>query len=324
MNEQFDILLPLVLAGEASTEQEKAFFELLENNAALENEYREALKVWLAATALSFDADKALQTVKPAQTPVIPLQKRAWKMPALAASVVLLLGLTLYIWQSGGFMTGDTTAPEMLLVQSGNEIKEVQLPDGTTVWLNRHAQMEYPKQFAGNERRVKLQGEAYFDVARDESKRFITETPLSETEVLGTEYNLRPANGHGYELMVTEGKVSFHGTGKPEANLILTAGHSAILREGGTAPQPLETDINATAWKTREMHFNAAPLDYIFRIMESVYGTQYRLPSPLPDVKFRGTFRSLPESEVRSILSESLGIHFTDSAGVTVINRTRP
>lgn len=320
MNEQFDILLPLVLAGEASTEQEKAFFELLENDASLQARYREALKVWLAASSRSFDADKALQTIKEPDAQTVSIA-RWWRTPAIAAAILVALLAITAVWKRN--LPDYADGPAMLTVQSGNEIKEVRLPDGTVVWLNRHSQLQYPERFADHERRVKLDGEAYFDVARDERKRFVTETAVSETEVLGTEYNLHVANGADCELTVTEGKVSFRG--KREGNgLILEAGHAAVLHQGSPNPQALDTDINATAWKTREMHFNAAPLDYMLRVMESVYGTRYRLSAPLPGIRFRGSFSHATEKEVRGILSESLGISFADSAGVTVVSPSHP
>lgn len=319
MNEQFDILLPLVLAGEADTEQEKAFFELLENDAALQAEYREALKVWLAASSRSFDSDKALQTVQPADPQTVSVA-RWWRTPAVAAAVLLALLAVTTVWKRN--LPGPANEPALLLVQSGNEIKEVRLPDGSTVWLNRHSKLQYPETFADNERRVKLDGEAYFDVARDENKRFITETSVSETEVLGTEYNLHVTTATDCELTVTEGKVSFRGKREGDG-LVLEAGHAAVLHRGASNPQALDTDINATAWKTREMHFNAAPLDYILRVMESVYGTRYHISGTLPGIKFRGSFNHATEHEVRGILSESLGISFADSAGVTVVSPPR-
>lgn len=65
------------------------------------------------------------------------------------------------------------------------------LSDGTTVYLNAESELMYPVKFRGNDRRVFLKGEAYFDVKRDTSKPFIVEANSLDVRVLGTEFGVR-------------------------------------------------------------------------------------------------------------------------------------
>ena len=82
---------------------------------------------------------------------------------------------------------GKSSYNELVVPPSGEYI--VVLADGTKVFLNSASRLSYPIVFTGSERRVKLTGEAYFEVARDECP-FIVETSLEEVKVFGTEFNV--------------------------------------------------------------------------------------------------------------------------------------
>ncbi|MGQ3132390.1 MAG: FecR family protein [Flavobacteriales bacterium] len=316
MNEQFDILLPLILAGEADTEQEKAFFELLERNEALQAEYRAALSLWLSAEAAQYDAEKALQQVRPA--PVLSWTRKY--RPAIAAAVLFMLGMCAFmLWKSLG--NGHSGSARMIVLSSGNQVREVKLPDGSRVWLNRNSELRYPEYFAEDERLVQLKGEAYFDVAKDPGHPFITETGGSRTRVLGTEFNLAEDSSGAYRLMVTEGKVAF-GRINGEA-LTLTAGQAALLPKNSKQAVYAEADPNTLAWRTGQMTFDNDSLPYIIRTMQHVYGSRYVLQPGAENLHFTGTLRALPETQARLILSETLHIVFSDSSGYVYVS-TKP
>ena len=76
-----------------------------------------------------------------------------------------------------------------LRIPKGGEYKIV-LDDGTEIWLNSASELKYPAHFVGNERRVQLTGEAYFQVARNEAAPFIVETRDMDVKVLGTSFNV--------------------------------------------------------------------------------------------------------------------------------------
>lgn len=70
-------------------------------------------------------------------------------------------------------------------------VAALNLPDGSKVWLNSGSYLKHPQKFTGDTRTVELDGEAYFSVQKDKSKRFIVNTPFDlKAEVLGTEFNI--------------------------------------------------------------------------------------------------------------------------------------
>lgn len=95
-----------------------------------------------------------------------------------------------------------------LVIPKGNAY-ELKLADGTHVWLNAQSELIYPTRFSGSERRVKLKGEAYFDVTKNPDQPFLVETNGAEVKVLGTSFNVS-----GYEdeseaaVTLVEGSVS--------------------------------------------------------------------------------------------------------------------
>lgn len=108
---------------------------------------------------------------------------------ALQAAAVVALALVgaelLSVRRVGEWMRRTTT----LDVPAGQHLS-MTLADGTTVWLNAGTRLEYPAAFVGKERRVKVSGEAMFDVAHDARHPFIVETFACDVEVLGTKFDV--------------------------------------------------------------------------------------------------------------------------------------
>ncbi len=84
----------------------------------------------------------------------------------------------------------EEVAYNKVTVPRGAPAYRIRLGDGSVVWLNSDSRLEYPLTFTGNERRVRLTGEAFFDVAKDAAKPFIVESDLQSVNVLGTQFNV--------------------------------------------------------------------------------------------------------------------------------------
>jgi ferric-dicitrate binding protein FerR (iron transport regulator) len=87
-------------------------------------------------------------------------------------------------------------------------ITQLELPDGSKVWLNDGTTLKYPEKFTGNERRLFVDGEAYFEVKTDPKHPFIVENPMMNTLVTGTSFNINAySNDKYFEITLVEGKV---------------------------------------------------------------------------------------------------------------------
>lgn len=131
----------------------------------------------------------------------------------------------------------------------------INLPDGSSVWLNASSSLRYPVSFSAKERKVELTGEAYFEIAKDKSKPFLVVNKNQTVEVLGTHFNI---NGYEDELdtktTLLEGSVKiFAGVNKSEA--ILKPGQQAQV-QGYTIKIKDVDAANAAAWKDGFFVFN--------------------------------------------------------------------
>lgn len=112
------------------------------------------------------------------------------------------------------------------------------LQDGTNVWLNSGAEIEYPSLFAGNSRQVRLSGEALFDVSRDTRRPFVVETFACKVEVLGTRFNVNADERHDvFSTALMRGSVRVSSLADPQQQVVLqTPRKSAVERRATVAP----------------------------------------------------------------------------------------
>ncbi len=148
------------------------------------------------------------------------------------------------------------------------------LPDGSLVALKAGSQLVYPTQF-GDERRVKLKGEAFFEVEHNQETPFVVEADQTETRVLGTSFNLRTAAEFSrLELVLVEGKVSFT---SPLEKVVLEPGQRVSLGAGGLLEKTTNTNPNFQAWKTGRLVFENTPMSKVFQDIANAYNTRFEL-----------------------------------------------
>ena len=112
------------------------------------------------------------------------------------------------------YYTGTTATPDWhTLTTPGGGQYRLQLPDGSLVWLNAESSIHFPTAFAGNTRKVEITGEAYLEVAKDVSKKFIVIAGETATEVWGTHFNINAyKESNGISVTLEEGSVSVKDT----------------------------------------------------------------------------------------------------------------
>lgn len=133
---------------------------------------------------------------------------------------------------------------------------QLQLADGTKIWLNAASSVKFPVSFQGSKRNVELEGEAYFEVAKDKAHPFVVKSIHQEVEVLGTHFNLKVyGNGVHTKTTLLEGSVKVN-------QVILKPGEESTLTEGRISVKNVDTD-NAISWKNGFFNFDNEPLELI-------------------------------------------------------------
>lgn len=158
----------------------------------------------------------------------------------------------------------------ILSTPRGRNFKLV-LEDGTEVWLNAESKLHYPNRFTGNERKVELEGEAFFHVAKDAAHPFIVKSGTTETRVLGTEFNFRAYPDESRHVTLVSGSVIVSDSRK-ENKLQLAPGESVPLDENDSMLIPLKVDIKEyIAWKEDLFCFREAQLVEIMKAIGRWY-----------------------------------------------------
>jgi transmembrane sensor len=162
------------------------------------------------------------------------------------------------------------------------------LPDGSKVWLNAASSLKYPTAFAGKERLVVLDGEAYFEVAKNAGKPFrVKMQNEAVVEVLGTHFNVNAYdNETAMATTLIEGKVRVHANNdaqviRPGEQAQVVPGKKIIINDQANIDQVL-------AWKNGHFDFNNADLKVMMRQLERWYDIQVTYEGPVPEVVFKG------------------------------------
>lgn len=156
------------------------------------------------------------------------------------------------------YSINHTVQADTIEVPCGKDFKLI-LADGTEVWLYADSRLIYPAQFVGDERRVFLDGEAYFRVAKDSEHPFIVSTDRMEARVLGTELNVNSRKNH---VALITGSVEVS-TGNTSHRQLLAPGQSASLADGGRLIVECENMESYVYWRNGYIYFDDATLTEI-------------------------------------------------------------
>lgn len=158
-----------------------------------------------------------------------------------------------------------------IIIPRGGEYR-LTLADGTQIWLNADTKLRFPVNFAVGERRVFLDGEAYFKVTRDTKRPFIVESPKQQVEVLGTEFCVNSYSDNS-EVLTTlvEGSVSVKADKRAKGVVLIPGEQSRLNVDNGNITTQ-EVNINGEiAWKNGQFYFNKETLSEVVKKIERWY-----------------------------------------------------
>ncbi|MFT3827435.1 MAG: FecR domain-containing protein [Chitinophagaceae bacterium] len=188
--------------------------------------------------------------------------------------------------------TANATAFNTVTTPKGRQFQLV-LADGSRVWLNAASTIRFPAVFTGNERRIRLSGEAYLEVAHMKDKPFFVETDeRAEIQVMGTSFNVQAYTGdETLAITLIHGKVKVKGSALYANKTVeLQPGQQAIQLHGALQVQLADTE-QALAWKNGLFNFENAGVKETMQQLERWYNVEVVYPKGIPDVHFMGYMR---------------------------------
>ena len=230
----------------------------------LNREEEQTLRPSLASNILP-GTSKAVLTLANGQ--MIPLGKETTDSTIITDGTQISASESGITYADGG--ESEAVVYNKLDIPRGGEFC-LTLSDGTRVWLNSETSIQYPVVFGTKERRVFIQGEAYFEVAKDAKKPFTVQFMSSSVTVLGTSFNIRayPEEKQS-QTTLAEGSVRIY---SPGSSMLLKPGEQAEVKALSGEMVKKEVEVKTfTSWKDGRFVFEQEPLENIMRTLERWY-----------------------------------------------------
>jgi transmembrane sensor len=174
----------------------------------------------------------------------------------------------------------------------------IELPDHSSVALNKGSRLIYFTDADAKVREVRLKGEAFFDVTPDSLRSFVVNVSNAEVRVLGTSFNVNAQKAKGdVEVYVAEGRVSL---GNDNQHVVLNVNETGILKNGELTKR-MATNANAIFWKTGEMVFTNNTLAEVIEILNGAYDEIEQIEIRADDKETRITTKFSHQSLSRSL-----------------------
>lgn len=257
-------LLHKFFAGAATLEEKEAIMHWMESDSGNKQFLLKERKLYNAV--LLHGEDKQVQQQAGRQQYF--LRRGVARFLRVAAMIVVAFGLG-YFWQSE--KTEGPIAMQTISVPAGQCVN-VTLPDGSNIWLNAQTTIQYPVSFNKENRQVKLDGEAYFDVAEDSKRPFIVNTKECSVEVLGTKFNIDAYSSRDkFETVLMEGSVKVSMLDDPTQAVSLKP-NNKVYRSNGKLLTQKVSNYERYRWKEGLICFVDEPFKVVMEDFEKFYG----------------------------------------------------
>lgn len=338
------------------TAKEKDELKNLLQEPAMHAYFKESYSIWNAKYNKGYDTENAYRKVLSAIGPTSRIsnkpRRRVWSiwMPRVAASLLaFLLGMgSFYLIETRISPNPDETflalqdsvAISRIKVPLGSK-SQVDLPDGTVVILNAGSQLEYTTHYGKELRKVKLEGEGYFQVAKNEHCPFIVSAKKAEIKAIGTAFNVKAYSDEDYvQTTLVEGAVSIRPDkiSKRDKEILLKPNEMLTIRElnkqttlekenitdntASSAPdiKRLETKISTqivdpiiyTSWKDKRWVIDSEEMESLVLKLERRYDVSITIVGKeLEKYKFSGIFQNETLEQVLEIMKSIAPINYT-------------
>ena len=268
------------VVGETDGEESAQVEAWIDQSKVNRQSYEQLLKLWSTAdppgkvTPASVDVDTAWKKLRSRIYQYEEIQhkykvkRRSLSFYVVRAAAIIILGMIVYTTFNYLFQR-----PDIIQISSNDTtISNNLLPDGTVISLNQQTAIEYQENFTEDERKVKLNGEAYFDVQPDAARPFIVEANEAIITVLGTSFNVKALPSEAaVEVLVAEGSVELANPDRTQATILQIGEKGLFLKETNEVKKETEFDAEALFWLNKTLLFRDTKLSMVFNTLQRLY-----------------------------------------------------
>ncbi|GHN03261.1 anti-sigma factor [Cytophagales bacterium WSM2-2] len=317
--DNIDDLIGKVLAHEATAPEREELNQWIQQSEENARYFRQLKTLFEKAAAsrvkLRFDEDEAWQKVK---SKIEKKKKQVFLSPAIiriAAGLVLVAVVSYFIYQSG-------PAEQTLAIKTERETRQDTLPDGSMAFVNKNSRVDYEFTSKEKKRKVKLTGEAYFEVKHEETKPFVIEaTDEVLIQDIGTAFNVKAyPNSDTVVVTVESGEVQFYTLKNP--GLRLKAGEAGIYRKSiKEFSKLIKADTNVLAYKTKIFNFRDTDLRKAVEMINEIYDSKIKLGnSAIGACRLTVNFNNDKVEDIADIIAETLGLKMEKKGDGFILN----
>jgi transmembrane sensor len=317
---EIEELLAGYFSGDLSEEKRMIVDKWRQESPENEKLIQEMLYSWEAIPILKemeqFNSFEALKKVNPR----LPVNKRKWLFYIQRVAAVLAIPLMIYsIYITARNSSLNQIAETKSVIQTVGSrqgmVSHLILNDGTQVWLNSGATLQFPLQFTGEKRNVKLTGEAYFEVAKDEKHPFVLNAQKLNIEVLGTSFNVVSYDDESIsEVVLASGKIKLfeQSDNKIKQFGYMHPGQKAVYSKASQKVITSEVDVNKyIAWRQGKLVFNDDPMGDVIKRLGHWYNVEIEVKDPeINNYIYTATFTNENLKQVLYLLKISAPIDY--------------
>lgn len=273
-------------------------------------------KVLSGGSSVKVDAPVVVESAQSeGRTMTLP-RRRLWTKWAAAAAIALICVLS-YFWFAN---KGEAAGKELHYAAAMGKIEHIDLPDGSKVELNGGSSLHAAADFGKSARHLQLEGEAFFEVAKDKERPFVVAIGSTTSEALGTQFNLRHAHSSKVvQLSVVEGKVRFTDTLSHQA-LELVAGQVAEFDPiSGRLSQVQRSATDQAAWRQNLLVFEDESFPVAAELFERHYGVKFSFPERLNTARLTAKFEGRALSQVLEVIESIYNVKATQNADAVTL-----
>lgn len=320
-NSEIEEMLISYLSGDLSEEKKIIVDKWRQETAENEKIFKEMQYGWNAVPLLhemeQFNSFEALKKIQPKLDKTTGIR---WITVLQRVAAVLIIPLLVY----AAYVTVNNTSLRQLkavkpiiqtITAKQGMISQIILADGTKVWLNSGSTLQFPLNFNGQKREVKLTGEAYFEVTKNEKQPFLLNTQELNVEVLGTSFNVVSYNDETIsEVVLVTGKVklSTEADNKTRELGFMHPGQKTVYSRNNKMVHTEEVDVDKyTAWRDGELIFRDDSMEEVIKRLSRWFNVEIIVTdSEINEYVYTATFSDESLMQVLSFLKFSAPINY--------------
>ena len=245
-----------------------------------------------------------------------------------AAILLAVVGISYFFFVDNEKSTplaeiNEPTVDEINIIQAvAREDKlDLKTADGSEISLRKKGKLSYPKKFEGSERVVKLEGEAFFTVVRNEKMAYMVHVQDVTIEVLGTSFLVKEMDDL-VEVKVKNGSVKLYPTSDEKAAIVINKGEHGIYNVlNGTLTKKDLEGLNYASWHNNVLKFNGARMSSVVKDLKNHYGVEIQLANnDISGCTLTGQFKNRSIDEVLDNIKDSFDYQIKEQEGVIIID----